>query len=123
MIVAAGVYYVLGETTDAVVLLLALVPVAAARLALHARVRSLQRRLAHAVALDRERTDQASESNPESDFAPTPLERGAAALFRKVAVVALAIALALFAASLANDESFALASLGALTFAMAAVPA
>jgi len=50
LVVAAGVYFALGETTDAVVLLLALVPVLGVDVALEARSRAALKKLAQAAA-------------------------------------------------------------------------
>jgi Ca2+-transporting ATPase len=50
LVTAAGVYYALGETTDAVVLLLALIPVLGVDVALEARSRSALKSLARAAA-------------------------------------------------------------------------
>ena len=124
LIVAAGLYYSLGERTDAAALVLALVPVLGARWALHARSRSVLRRLARTIAPSGEmaRDGQVPPAALALRAQATPFQRRAGVLFRRWTVVAIAVAVALLAASLVNGEPWVRAGLAAVTFAMAALP-
>ncbi len=122
LIAAAGLYYALGETTDAAVLLLALVPVLGARWVLQARAHSALRSVAQAAAPQDEGACDRRAPLAQPD-GTTSFQRRAAVLFRRWCVVAIAAGVALFAAGLANDEPWMRAGLAAVTFAIAAIPA
>ncbi|RPI55570.1 MAG: cation-transporting P-type ATPase [Acidobacteria bacterium] len=215
--VAAGVYFLLGETRDAVVLAIALIPVLGVDVLLEARSRTALERLArvaapfadvvreqhvvsvpieevvpddvlalregHVIAADgvvrwaanlaidessltgesepqskREWPSDSSQAPPDARFfagsqvvaghgfglvittgtatqyggiaalvgqtasSASPLQQQAAALVRRLGIVAIIMAVALFALSLARGEPWTRALLGAVSLAMAAIP-